>query len=136
DSPPFQVGKKSPANFLRFAEKLKGESHQQTEEGLQNRPLMKILVIGSGGREHALTWALARSRAIERIYTPSHNAGILQQAMPVDISPNDISALADFAARESIALTVVGPEQPLVDGFVDVFTARGLPCFGPVQSAA
>ena len=97
---------------------------------------MKLLLIGSGGREHALTWALARSRAVERIYTPSHNAGILQHAAHIDVPPNDLAALADFAERERIALTVVGPEQPLVDGLVDVFTARGLAAFGPVQAAA
>ncbi len=69
---------------------------------------MKILVIGSGGREHALIWALARSRAVEQLYTPSHNAGMLEHAAHVDVPPNDLVALADFAARERIDLTVVG----------------------------
>ena len=97
---------------------------------------MKILVIGSGGREHALTWLLARSRKLERLYTPSQNAGILQQAQFIDVPQHDVNALADFAARERIDLTVVGPEQPLVEGLVDAFAARGLAAFGPVQAAA
>lgn len=95
---------------------------------------MKVLVIGSGGREHALVWALARSPLVRQIYTNSTNAGILQLATP--ISATSIADLADFAAREEIALTVVGPEQPLVDGVVDAFAARGLNIFGPTQAAA
>jgi phosphoribosylamine--glycine ligase len=97
---------------------------------------MKILMIGSGGREHALTWSLARSSEVKRIYTASHNAGILQHAAQADLVPNDVPALADFATREGIDLTVAGPEQPLVDGVIDAFAARGLAAFGPTRAAA
>jgi phosphoribosylamine--glycine ligase len=97
---------------------------------------MKILVIGSGGREHALVWSLSRSPAVKKIYTSSRNAGILRQAVAVDANASDLASLADFAAREKIELTVVGPEQPLVDGLVDLFSARGLSVFGPTQAAA
>jgi len=97
---------------------------------------MKILVLGTGGREHALVWSLARSSAVAKIYSPSHNAGILRQAARVEVAPTDLTGLADFAVSEQVDLTVVGPEQPLVDGLVDVFTARGLLAFGPTQAAA
>jgi phosphoribosylamine--glycine ligase len=97
---------------------------------------MKILVIGSGGREHAIVWSLARSGSVTTIYSPSSNAGILKLATKVGIAANDLPVLADFAAREKIDLTVVGPEQPLVDGLVDVFASRGLAVFGPSQAAA
>ncbi len=95
---------------------------------------MKVLVIGSGGREHALVWTLARSSHIKKIYNNSTNAGILRLATHVNESA--ISGLANFAESESIDLTVVGPEQPLVDGIVDAFAARGLTIFGPSQAAA
>jgi phosphoribosylamine--glycine ligase len=97
---------------------------------------MKILVIGSGGREHALVWALARSRGVSRIYSPSHNAGILELAQGVEIDPEDLEALADFAARERIDLIVVGPEGPLVGGLTDRCEARGLSVFGPSRAAS
>ena len=80
---------------------------------------MKVLVIGSGGREHALVWALARSSHVKQLYNNSTNAGILRLATHVNES--SISGLANFAASEEIDLTVVGPEQPLVDGVVDAF---------------
>ena len=95
---------------------------------------MKVLVIGSGGREHALVWTLARSPHIKKIYNNSTNAGLLNLA--VHVSENSISGLASFAASEGIDLTVVGPEQPLVDGIVDAFEARGLTIFGPSRMAA
>ena len=95
---------------------------------------MKVLVIGSGGREHALVWALSHSPHIQQIYNNSTNAGILSLATQANEST--ISGLADFAEREKIDLTVVGPEQSLVDGVVDVFAARGLAIFGPTQAAA
>lgn len=95
---------------------------------------MKVLVIGSGGREHALVWTLARSPHIKKIYNNSTNAGLLNLA--THVSENSISGLASFAASEGIDLTVVGPEQPLVDGIVDAFEARGLTIFGPSQMAA
>lgn len=95
---------------------------------------MKVFVIGSGGREHALVWALARSPLVTQIYNNSTNAGIRPLAMQV--SASSILDVADFAAHEKIDLTVVGPEQPLVDGIVDAFAARGLAIFGPSQAAA
>lgn len=95
---------------------------------------MKVLVIGSGGREHALVWALSRSPLVQQIYTNSTNAGILALASHVEAAT--IQKLVDFAAHEKIDLTVVGPEQPLVDGVVDAFASRGLPIFGPTQAAA
>ena len=95
---------------------------------------MKVLVIGSGGREHALVWALSHSPHVKQLYNNSTNAGILTLATQVNEST--ISGLADFAGRERIDLTVVGPEQPLVDGVVDAFAARGLAIFGPTQAAA
>jgi phosphoribosylamine--glycine ligase len=97
---------------------------------------MKILLVGSGGREHALTWAIARSSSVSKIYTTSSNAGILALAERVKADAANLQSLVDFAAREKIDLTVVGPEQPLVDGIVDVFAARGLKVFGPSQAAA
>jgi phosphoribosylamine--glycine ligase len=95
---------------------------------------MKVFVIGSGGREHALVWALARSPHVQQIYNNSTNAGILRLTTRVDES--SINGLATFAESEGIDLTVVGPEQPLVDGVVDAFAARGLAIFGPSQAAA
>lgn len=95
---------------------------------------MKVLVIGSGGREHALVWALSRSPHIKQIYNNSTNAGILSLA--TQVNETSINGLADFAEREKIELTVVGPEQSLVDGVVDGFAARGLAIFGPTQAAA
>jgi phosphoribosylamine---glycine ligase len=95
---------------------------------------MKVLVIGSGGREHALVWSLARSPHIKQIYNNSTNAGILRLATHVNES--SINGLVNFAESEGIGLTVVGPEQPLVDGVVDAFAARGLTIFGPSQAAA
>ena len=97
---------------------------------------MKILVVGSGGREHALVWALGQSPAVEQIYSPSRNPGILSLATRAEADPQDAEELAAFAKREGIDLTLVGPEQPLVEGLVDVFTARGLTVCGPTQSAA
>lgn len=97
---------------------------------------MKVLVIGSGGREHALAWALKRSPSVSRVYNPSTNAGLRRITEPVEVDASNILALADFAARESIDLTVVGPEQPLVDGIADTFAARGLAVFGPGRQAA
>ncbi len=95
---------------------------------------MKVLVIGSGGREHALAWALSQSPHVKQLYNNSTNAGIL--ALAQQISQSTSNDLADFAASEKIDLTVVGPEQPLVAGIVDAFAARGLPIFGPTQAAA
>jgi len=94
---------------------------------------MKILVIGSGGREHALAWKLAHSPRVEAVYCAPGNGGT---AGNVPIPAADIPALRDFALREGIGLTVVGPEAPLVDGIVDIFGAAGLRVFGPNKAAA
>lgn len=97
---------------------------------------MKILVVGSGGREHAIVWKLAQSPKAEKIYCAPGNAGIAQLAECVAISATDIKGLADFASKEHIDLTVVGMDDPLMLGIVDEFEARGLRVFGPRANAA
>ncbi|CCW35137.1 phosphoribosylamine--glycine ligase [Chthonomonas calidirosea] len=97
---------------------------------------MKVLVVGGGGREHALVWKLAQSPRVEKIYCAPGNAGIAQQAECVPLKPTDLEALANFAAAQKLALTVVGPEAPLIAGIVDLFEARGLPIFGPSKDPA
>ncbi len=99
---------------------------------------MKILVIGNGGREHALAWKLAAGADVERVFVAPGNAGTAREAHVenVAIAATDLDALADFAAETGIGLTVVGPEAPLVAGIVDRFTERGLLCFGPTAAAA
>lgn len=97
---------------------------------------MKLLVIGSGGREHALALALARSPRITEIYCAPGNAGTLALATNVAIEATDIEGLLAFASAEAIDLTIVGPEAPLVAGIVDRFHAAGLPVFGPTAAAA
>lgn len=99
---------------------------------------MNVLIIGSGGREHALAWSAARSDTVERVYVAPGNAGTASEtkARNVDISVDDFPALADFAENNGCGLTIVGPEAPLVDGVRDYFDARGLDCFGPTKSAA
>lgn len=97
---------------------------------------MKVLVIGSGGREHALVWKISQSNLVEKIYCAPGNAGTALLAENVSINADDINALADFAERNAIDLTVVGPEAPLVKGIVDEFMKRKLKCFGPTQKAA
>jgi phosphoribosylamine---glycine ligase len=97
---------------------------------------MKVLVIGSGGREHALAWKLAQSDRVQVVFVAPGNAGTAQSSLVKNLALTDPVALADFAATENIALTVVGPEAPLAAGVVDVFRARGLRIFGPTQAAA
>jgi phosphoribosylamine--glycine ligase len=99
---------------------------------------MKVLVIGGGGREHALAWKCAQSSRVERVFVAPGNAGtaLEPKLLNVDIAAGDSDALLAFAARERIDLTIVGPEGPLVAGIVDRFTAAGLPCFGPSGAAA
>ncbi|MEE8359370.1 MAG: phosphoribosylamine--glycine ligase, partial [Candidatus Omnitrophota bacterium] len=97
---------------------------------------MKVLVIGSGGREHALVWKIARSRRVKEIFSAPGNGGIESLAKTVDINPENIKALQDFARREKIDLTVVGPETPLVNGIVDEFKKEGLRIFGPDSRTA
>ena len=97
---------------------------------------MKILVVGSGGREHALCWTLAASPLCEKLYCAPGNAGIAQEAECVPIPVDDIQALVDFAKREEIELVVVGPEAPLVAGLVDRLDEAGIRAFGPTAAAA
>ncbi len=97
---------------------------------------MKILVVGGGGREHALCWKLGQSPQVETIYCAPGNPGIAEVAECVHIAADEIDALLDFATAEKINLTVVGPEVPLTMGIVDRFQAAGLEIFGPNQAAA
>ncbi len=97
---------------------------------------MNVLVIGSGGREHALVWKLRQSADVKKIYCAPGNAGIAQLAECVPIAANQITTLADFASSHAIDLTVVGPEDPLQKGIVDCFRSRKLCIFGPSAAAA
>ncbi len=99
---------------------------------------MKILIVGSGGREHALAWKVKQSTKADRVFVAPGNAGTAQEKgiENVAISSDDIPALIAFAQQEQIDLTIVGPEAPLVAGIVDRFTAAGLDCFGPTANAA
>lgn len=97
---------------------------------------MKVLVVGSGGREHTLVWKIAQSPKVKEIYCAPGNAGIKNLATCVNISADDIKGLADFAEEKRIDLTIVGPEGPLVEGIVDEFETRGLDIFGPSKAAA
>ena len=97
---------------------------------------MRVLVIGSGGREHALVWKIARSPRVSKVFCAPGNAGIARQAACVSIDATDIAALAEFAQGNRVDLTVVGPEAPLVAGICDEFRRRGLRIFGPGKAAA
>jgi phosphoribosylamine---glycine ligase len=99
---------------------------------------MKILVIGGGGREHALAWKAAQSPLAEQVFVAPGNAGTAREpgVENVPIAADDIPALLRFASEQAIGLTIVGPEAPLVAGLVDTFESAGLPCFGPRQDAA
>ncbi len=99
---------------------------------------MKILIVGGGGREHALAWKCAQSPRAEHVYVAPGNAGTLDEdgVSNIDIAAEDIQTLLAFAKKERIDLTIVGPEAPLVAGIVDAFEAAGLRCFGPHKAAA
>ncbi len=97
---------------------------------------MKVLVVGGGGREHALVWKLAQSSKIDKIFCAPGNAGTAQIAENVSLSDGDIAGLLNFAKQNEIGLTVVGPEVPLVEGIVDTFETAGLRIFGPNAKAA
>jgi phosphoribosylamine--glycine ligase len=97
---------------------------------------MKVLVIGKGGREHALVWKLAQSPRAERVYCAPGNAGTEQDGVNVPIEPTDFDYLIRFAKKEKVGLTVVGPEEPLARGIVDAFQKEGLRIFGPSKQAA
>ena len=97
---------------------------------------MNILVVGSGGREHALAWKIAQSPRVAKVFVAPGNAGTSRDAALTNVALNDIPDLVSFAQREHVALTVVGPEGPLAAGIVDAFRAAGLKIFGPTQAAA
>ena len=94
---------------------------------------MNLLVIGGGGREHALAWKAAQSPKVNKVFVAPGNAGtaLEKNLVNVDIDVLDFPALAEFAQHNDVALTIVGPEAPLVEGVVDYFAERDLPCFGP-----
>lgn len=99
---------------------------------------MKVLIIGSGGREHALAWKVAQSSRVSQVYVAPGNAGTAREPRTtnVDIAADDLAGLVRFARTSKVGLTIVGPEAPLVLGVVDEFTAAGLRCFGPTRAAA
>ena len=97
---------------------------------------MKVLVVGSGGREHALAWKLAQSPRVQCVYVAPGNGGTAQDERFVNVDITGAEALADFAASEQVAFTLVGPEAPLAAGIVNLFRARGLKIFGPTRQAA
>ncbi|MDQ5878464.1 MAG: phosphoribosylamine---glycine ligase [Pseudomonadota bacterium] len=97
---------------------------------------MKLLVIGSGGREHALAWRLAQTPGLQRVFVAPGNAGTAREHELQNVNITDPTALADFAEKEGVYLTVVGPEAPLAAGVVNIFRARGLKIFGPTKEGA
>ena len=97
---------------------------------------MKILIVGSGGREHAIAWKVSQSDRVDKIYCAPGNAGIGQIAECVDIGAMEFDKLAEFAKNNAIDLTIIGMDDPLVGGIVDVFEAQGLKVFGPRKNAA
>ena len=99
---------------------------------------MNILIIGNGGREHALAWKAAQDPRVAKVFIAPGNAGTATEAKceNLDIGVLELDKLADFAEHNQVALTIVGPEAPLVAGVVDAFRARNLPIYGPTQAAA
>ena len=97
---------------------------------------LSLLVVGSGGREHALVWKLAQSPRVDRIFCAPGNPGIASAATCIDIAANEVTALREFARETGVDLTIVGPEAPLVAGIVDEFEAHGMAIFGPSRLAA
>src|SRR5512143_484310 len=97
---------------------------------------MKVLVIGSGGREHALVWKIKQSPRVKRIFCAPGNAGTAELADNIDISAEDVPKLVEFARREHIDLVVVGPEDALCGGIVDALETEGIRAFGPTKAAA
>ncbi|HEX5867770.1 MAG TPA: phosphoribosylamine--glycine ligase, partial [Beijerinckiaceae bacterium] len=97
---------------------------------------MDILLIGAGGREHALAWKISGSPLCDRLFIAPGNPGTAQCGTNVALDPGDHAAIAAFCRAEAISLVVVGPESALADGIVDRFRARGLRIFGPTQAAA
>jgi phosphoribosylamine--glycine ligase len=97
---------------------------------------MRVLVIGAGGREHALIWKLAQSPLVKAIACAPGNGGISGRANCINLAPDDIESLAKFADKAEMDLTVVGPEAPLVQGIVDLFKQKGITIVGPTKTAA
>ena len=97
---------------------------------------MKVLITGSGGREHAIAWKVAQSKKVDKLYCAPGNAGIAQIAECVDIGVMDFDKLTAFAREKEIDLTIIGPDDPLAAGAVDAFEAAGLKVFGPRKNAA
>ena len=99
---------------------------------------MKVLVVGAGGREHAIAWKAAQSPLVDEVIVAPGNAGTAQEpkVRNAAVKADDADALIELARRERVSLTIVGPEQPLVAGVVDRFEAEGLRCFGPTAAAA
>lgn len=100
--------------------------------------MMKVLIVGSGGREHALAWKVAQSSQVVKVFVAPGNAGTAGEPRVenIQIGSDDIEALVDFAKKEGVEVTIVGPEMPLVAGITDVFNHAGLRCFGPTKGAA
>ena len=96
---------------------------------------MRVMVVGSGGREHTLAWKLTRSSRVSQLFVAPGNGGTAAIAQNVPVAATDIPALVSFARQEEIDLTVVGPEAPLVAGLVDAFAKAGLRAFGPTGAA-
>ena len=97
---------------------------------------MKVLVVGSGGREHAICWKIAQSKRVKKIYCAPGNAGTALVGENIDIKADDLKGLLNFAKKEKIDLTCTGPEIPLVMGITDEFERAGLKIFGPSKKAA
>ncbi|MCK5408411.1 MAG: phosphoribosylamine--glycine ligase, partial [Candidatus Krumholzibacteria bacterium] len=97
---------------------------------------MKALIVGGGGREHALAWAILRSPQVTEVFCAPGNGGTARAGSNVPIAASDTDGLLRFVRERGVDLTVVGPEAPLVDGIVDEFEREGLRCFGPRKAAA
>ncbi len=97
---------------------------------------MKLLVIGSGGREHAIAWRLAQSPRVQKVYVAPGNGGTAREPGLENLAISAIDELAEFSLAENIHLTVVGPEAPLAEGIVDLFRSKGLRIFGPTRACA
>ena len=97
---------------------------------------MNVLIVGSGGREHALAWKISQSTRVKDVFVAPGNAGTAIDAVNVDLDLDDYAAMVRYAKSNGVGLTVVGPEVPLANGIVDVFEAEGLKIFGPAKPAA